>query len=343
MKQGGSVVITQEGRGRPSRAAILRAVDEELQELAQMGGLPKPFEAEGIWEGIWYEETHNSTAIEGNTLVLSEVQQLLGEGRAVGDKELREYLEVQAYADAAKWVYAQGVEPGQWGGQDLVALTEVRHIHRLAVEPVWRHFPPDDLHLEEGPGSFRRHDIHPLSEHTAPPPFPEVPALITDWLGHVNDDQREGHPIRRLAVDHAAFEKIHPFRDGNGRTGRLVLNLLLLRHGYPPAIILKRKRGEYLTALARADRGDPGALTELVARAVKDGLDRFVLPALAGPQRMLPLSALVTPEVSAVALRYAAIRGRLRAQHRAGKWYSTKQLVEQYVRSRRQGRRGGTT
>jgi hypothetical protein len=77
-----------------------------------LGGLPSPVEAQGLWRGIWLEEAHHSTAIEGNTPVLRQVKQLLDEGRAVGNKELREYMEVQGYANAADWVYSQGIEPG---------------------------------------------------------------------------------------------------------------------------------------------------------------------------------------------------------------------------------------
>ena len=77
-----------------------------------MGGLPNPLEAADIWRGIWFEEAHHSTALEGNTLVLKQVEQLLAEGRAVGNKELSEYLEVKGYADAAEWVYGQAIEPG---------------------------------------------------------------------------------------------------------------------------------------------------------------------------------------------------------------------------------------
>ena len=67
-----------------------------------MGGLPNPVEAEGIWTTIWYEEAHNSTAIEGNTLVLKQVERLLADGVAVGNKELKEYMEVQGYATATR-------------------------------------------------------------------------------------------------------------------------------------------------------------------------------------------------------------------------------------------------
>jgi hypothetical protein len=75
-------------------------------------------------------------------------------------------------------------------------------------------------------------------------------------------------------------------------------NLILVRLGYPPAIIQKRERERYLDALARADREDPGPLGELFARAVIDNLTRFVVPAIAGPARLVPLEALATQELS---------------------------------------------
>jgi hypothetical protein len=92
----------------------------ELRE--RLGGLPSPAEAEDIWRGIWLEEAHHSTALEGNTLVLKQVEQLLAEGRAVGNKELAEYMEVRGYADAANWVYGQAIDPGDWSSGELLSL-----------------------------------------------------------------------------------------------------------------------------------------------------------------------------------------------------------------------------
>src|SRR5881392_1994498 len=95
-------------RGRPPRADVYERLRVQIVELRErLGGLPSPVEAEGIWRGIWLEEAHHSTAIEGNTLVLKQVERLLREGKAVGSKELAEYLEVEGYAKAAQWVYAQ--------------------------------------------------------------------------------------------------------------------------------------------------------------------------------------------------------------------------------------------
>ena len=79
-------------RGRPSREMVYQRFKSVIESLESYGGLPKPIEAKGIWDGLWRIEAHNSTAIEGNTLVLKEVEKLLTEGRAVGAKELKDYL-----------------------------------------------------------------------------------------------------------------------------------------------------------------------------------------------------------------------------------------------------------
>jgi cell filamentation protein, protein adenylyltransferase len=299
--------------------------------------LPSPEEAEGIWRGIWLEEAHHSTAIEGNTLVLKQVEALLDEGRAVGNKELSEYLEVRGYADAANWAYGHGIRPGDWKGGDLISMAEVREIHSLAMTPAWDVAPHPQATPRERPGSFREHDIEPFPGGMRPPEWTEVPVLVSDWIADANGLRKadEAMIAETLAVLHARFEQVHPFLDGNGRAGRLLLNLLLVRLGYPPAIIHKGDRSRYLAALRRADGGDPGPLGEFLARAVLDNLYKFVVPAIAGPARLVPLPALATDLLSANALRVAAVRGRLKAAKAAdGTWRSSAVWVEEYVASR---------
>jgi Fic family protein len=324
-------------RGRPTRSAIHERLALEVQELRErLGGLPRPPEAEAIWTDIWYHEAHNSTAIEGNTLVLREVERLLGEGRAVGNKELKDYLEVKGYADAARWVYDQGFGAGEYAGEALLTVTEVRRIHALAMGPVWAVAPHAGAYPGEGPGSWRQHDIRPFPGGMAPPGHTEVPARIHDWVEAVCRIGDDAAPIAEAVVGrHAAFERIHPFLDGNGRAGRLLMNLVLVRLGYPPAIIQKRERSQYLRALQRADAGDPGPLGEMVARAILENLMRFVLPAMAGPLRPVPLEALATPAISHGALAMAARRGRLRAvRGDDGLWRSTRRWVDEYLSQR---------
>jgi Fic family protein len=320
---------------RPSRETIYARLETSVEDLNGVGGLPLPAEAEAIWRDIWFEEAHHSTAMEGNTLIFREVQLLLDQHKAVGSKEMKAYLEVQGYAKAAQWIYDQAV---RGGGAVRVSLTEVREIHKIVVEQAWLEFPPDQYDPKEGPGSFRRKNIEPFGSGMQPPEWPRVQAATTDWCDRVNDPgtwHSDCHPMEIFTDLHAAFERIHPFRDGNGRVGRLVLNLLLVRYGYPPAVIYKQDRDRYLKALVRADDGDCGALAELLARSIKASIDRFILPSLAGPHKMIPLSALAdSTGLTHNALNLAAQRGRLRAIKRGNQWHSTKKAVEEYARSR---------
>ena len=322
---------------RPSRQVVYERLDRSVDFLDEMGGLPTLDEMKNIWQDIWYEEAHHSTAIEGNTLVQREVQLLLFEGKAVGGKELADYLEVQGYADAALWVYGQAVKSQL--DEERINLTEVREIHRRVVDPTRRFFPPAHLDRRDGPGEFRHTDIEPLRPGLKPPPWTEVRPLVDDWVSRANGVGREllpenQHIIEDFAALHADFERIHPFNDGNGRTGRLLLNLLLVRYGYPPAVIHKGDRTRYLDGLRRADETDPGLLGEVLARAVQHGLDRFLIPGLAGPQRYVPLSSLTDMGFSHNALVLAAKRGRLVAAQKNGQWYSSRKLVEDYRQTR---------
>jgi Fic family protein len=339
------------GRGRPSRASVYERLGQALTELDQrFGGLPSPKEAQSIWADIWHQEAHHSTALEGNTLVLREVQALLDQGRAVGAKSLKEYNEVQGYADAARWVYGQALEPGDWHDGRLLTMSEVRQVHRLAMTAVWDVAPHSDATDREGPGSFREHDIHPFGGGMTPPSWPLVSARMQQWVQDVcATAEQVGRGVidrwlpEELARLHNEFERVHPFIDGNGRTGRLVVNLVLVRLGYPPVVIFKRQRGAYLAAMQRADGGDYGALGELIARAMYDNLNRFIVPNIAGPARMVPLAALADKDFTIIALRRAAQRGRLDAVQGAdGIWRSSRKAVDAYQAAKHQRRPGNT-
>lgn len=323
-------------RGRPSRQSIYDRLEEAIEDLrTRMGGLPSPAEAEEIWAELWHQEAHHSTALEGNTLILNEVRKLLDEGRAVGSKELKEYMEVVGYGNAAKWVYGQALEPGDWTTGELLTIQEVRTVHHEAMEPVWNVAPHPHAAPGETPGNWRLHDIQPFPQGMTPPPFPDVDHRMTDWVASVHQLRgADGDPFpERLAQVHNDFEKVHPFLDGNGRTGRLLLNLLLVRLGYPPAIVFKNERTKYLNAMRKADAGDYGPLGELIARAVTNNLYKFVVPAVAGPARLVPLASLADDKagITITALRAAAERGRLKAQKAPnGAWLSSKNWVQDY-------------
>ena len=323
------------GRGRPPHQELYHRLSVQIREVRdRMGGLPRPVEANAVWKGIWHREVHHSTAIEDNTLIQREVERLLEEGLAVGNRSLREYLEVKGYADAAEWVYGQVAPSGHARTGPLITLADVRTIHHKAMAPVWEVVPHPEATDRERPGAYREHEIRPFPDGMTSPSWPFVPGEMTVWAEEANslDPDTVNFP-EHLAALHCRFEQIHPFLDGNGRAGRLVLNLILVRLGYPPAIIYKRDR--YIRALRRADAGEPGTLAALITRAILDTLYQHVIPAVAGPARLVPLAALATPDLKAPALRAAATRGRLQATRGPdGRWRSSRVWVEEYRASR---------
>ena len=331
-------------RGRPSRDTVYRRLNSAVAELhSRFGGLPAPEEASGTWTDIWHLEAHHSTALEGNTLVLRQVEALLDQGRTVGAKPLKDYLEVKGYGQAAEWVYSHALRPGDWGADGLIALHEVRHVHALAMTPVWGVAPHPDATERESPGMFREHDLHRFNAGMTPPSWPLVPSAMQDWLDRVREItqvlrgvESTSTPIPEILAEmHNGFERGHPFIDGNGRAGRLVLNLILVRLGYPPAIVLKAQRERYLRAMERADDGDYAPLGEILARAIYDNSNRFILPAIAGDARLVPLASLVDRDFTLAALRQAAQRGRLKAiQTPDGTWQSTRKGVSDYRRNK---------
>ncbi len=188
---------------------------------------------------------------------------------------------MQGYADAAKWVYGQALEPDEWSDGLLISLNELRRIHHMALTPVWGIAPHSDATDAESPGNFREHDIRPF-DAGMPTSWPEVPARVADWItdvvavGKTASEQALNPPLpEQLARLHNDFERIHPFIDGNGRTGRRALNLILVRLGYPPVIVFKKQRDAYLVSLQKSDGGNHGPLGEMIARAMLDNLNRI--------------------------------------------------------------------
>ena len=128
------------------------------------------------------------------------------------------------------------------GHAEVVTLTEVRQVHRLAMAGVWEVAPHPDAGDREGPGSYREHEIHPFPGGMEPVSWPLVPAEMSSWVDQVNAlEARAPYFCEELAEVHCRFEQIHPFIDGNGRTGRLLLNLILVRLGYPPVVVSKTR------------------------------------------------------------------------------------------------------
>ena len=266
--------------------------------------------------------TYHSNAIEGNTLTLRETQLVIEHGITVGGHSLREYLEATNHAEAFSYLLtlADARTP-------LTAAT-ILELHRLTMEKIL-----DDA------GHFRRTAVSIRGARLTPPTAAHVPGLIAEWANWVAGEGEQYEPIVRAAIAHHGFEAVHPFEDGNGRTGRLLLNLMLMRAGYPPALLLRDWRVGYIQALSSADSGSYRPLANLIGRAVEGGLDLYLAACAAEPDSAyLKLTDLAKrTDYNSQHLGWLVRQGRLEAVKRGGRWYSTAAAVERYRRDVEQG------
>lgn len=259
--------------------------------------------------------TFHSNAIEGNTLSLRETQLVIEQGITIGGHTLQEHLEATNHAAA----YAQMAALAD--AATPITLATVLELHRLVTDGI----------LDE-PGQLRRGAVSIRGSQLVPPPARQVPGLMEEWVGWLSGEGRRYDPVTRAAVAHHGLLAVHPFLDGNGRTARLLLNLLLMREGYPPALLLQEWRFGYLEALAQADRGRYNALLNLIGRAVEIGLDLYLDACAATPDDAWePLADLARDSpYSAEYLALLIRKGRLAGSKRGRRWYSTRTALERY-------------
>jgi len=238
--------------------ALLQVIDADKATLDAARPLPAHTLA-SLREKLMLEWTYHSNAIEGNTLTLRETKVVL-EGITVGGKSLREHFEATNHRDAI--LYVESIV----GGDEALSEWQIKNIHSLVLKGI--------DHNEAG--RYRQENVVIAGASTTPPDFlhlPEEMQALLEWHAKAG----AMHPVERAAELHPRFVKIHPFVDGNGRTGRLLLNFELMKAGYPPAIIQKEDRLAYYDALDEACvSGNYSAITQLVANAVQRSLDTYL-------------------------------------------------------------------
>ena len=264
------------------------------------------------------EEIRASSRLAGATIERAELRALLERGIALGDRQLATYVTAADYANATRFIEASAVGPRQ----AYLRLGEIVELHARAT----RSSP------EARPGAWRTVTFGPFPSGTVPPPPWLVPRDIAAYV----DRLTAGPPDRAstllwIATAHERFERIHPFTAGNGRTGRLVMNLLLRRCGYPPFAVRDRDEATYARALQRADMRDPWPLATLVARSVLASLAR--LAACAENDDLTDLGSLASG-AERDALYKASQRGRLRTVRRGASVLTTQAWIDEYRASR---------
>ena len=259
--------------------------------------------------------TYHSNAIEGNTLSLRETQMVIDYGLTVHGHPLREYLEATNHAAAYDYVTELVTRPLPLTRDSILAL------HGLVMNTI---LPTS--------GAFRVVPVFIRGANMTPPPPEQVEELMRQWVAWLDNEGMTYEPVLRSAIAHHGFEAVHPFVDGNGRVGRLLLNLMLMRDGYPPALMLREWRVRYITALDTANTGNYTPLANLIGQAVEAGFDRYLAAcAVQTSEPYLSLAALAkSTEYSTDYLGWLVRQGRLPAVKRGGRWYSTLADVQRY-------------
>jgi Fic family protein len=182
------------------------------------------------------EFTYNSTAIEGNTFSYQETKIVLLDGITIGGKSMREHLEIINHKEAIDYVE----ELSRKKITELIR-TDIFNIHSIILQGI----DPKNA------GKYRTVPVYVLLKDGSKRMFCD-PLLIADEMDSFFNwliAEKGGHPLITAAEAHTKFVSIHPFTDGNGRTARLLMNLILLQNGYVPAIIKKKDRSNYLDAI----------------------------------------------------------------------------------------------
>jgi Fic family protein len=302
---------------------LLARLEQKKAQLDAMRPLPAAA-VRRLEEQLAVEWIYNSNAIEGSTLTLRETQLILETGLTIGGKSLREHFEVINHKEAIDYVEALA------GGDEPISPFHVRQIHKLVLTRI------DDQEA----GQYRTLPVRIAGADYQPPEAWQVPGLMDEWGDWLNGPALALHPVERAAQAHHRLAAIHPFIDGNGRTARLVMALLLIRSGYPPTIILRINRRQYYRVLAQADAGRAAPLVNFVGRAVERSLILYLEACTPRSGPPAPNDELIPLGVAAQGTPYSqeylsllARSGRLEAVKRGRTWFTTRRAVAAYRQS----------
>ena len=309
---------------------IQKRVAEKKQKLASMGQLT-PQRIKEISERMQVDFVYNSNKIEGSTLSRGETELVL-RGITIGKKSIPEALR------------------GKDLGDILVAQNHssaINLIKKIAFDRTYK-ISEDDIKKIHGivlkgvissAGQYRSYDLEVKGAGFIPPPFYDVPKHMKELLNTLNNNPDELRPIELAAQIHYDFSWIHPFVDGNGRMSRLLLNLILVRNGYPFVVIKNVDKPQYLRALREMDvSGNFKPFLIYISRCVEQTLDLYLMSKKPAKkeEEFLPLAKLAknTP-YSAEYLSLLARKGRIDAIKEGKTWKSTKKIINTYVKEQK--------
>lgn len=237
------------------------ACENKKNTLDSFNPLPKDL-VKNLNEWFRVELTYTSNAIEGNTLTRQETAMVVEKGISVEGKSIQELLEATNHAQAFDYVNLLLEKKGR--RQEIVEH-DLLEIHEHILQHI------DD----QNAGKYRDVAVRIAGSRVILPNAKKVPELMDDfilWLQGINND----HPIKIAADAHLKLVTIHPFVDGNGRVARLLLDLILMQNGYPPALIHKEDRRAYINAIEKGQlTGDLTDYYQVIYKAIEASLDIY--------------------------------------------------------------------
>lgn len=250
-------------------SSILLRIDERK---AHLDGLRATMDNYRIREALRIEFLYESNRIEGNTLTLRETQLVLQEGMTISGRSLREHLEAINHKEAIAFVEELVASGQQESHQELKQVFSeyvLKQIHALVLHGI----------DHDNAGRYRSVPVLISGSRHIPPQPHLLQSLMEEYFAWYNAHKNHLHPVEIAATLHERLVTIHPFIDGNGRTARLVMNVHLLRHGFPLAIIGgdAKQRIAYYDALEHAQiTGESQGFTLFIAECVLDSLERYI-------------------------------------------------------------------
>jgi Fic family protein len=287
---------------------ILTALRDCLLTRTSLESLP-----EDVWKRTSALNTWGTNAIEGNTLTWRDVEVLLIEQRSVGNRPIRDVLETLQHERVFRNLPQLRKDP--------ITLETILELHGAVFRGV-----------REDAGMWRRVNVRITGSKHVPPRMEKIVGEMDKMMKEYESRDINGEEVLVLgAWLHHTFESIHPFSDGNGRVGRLLLNLHLLKHNWPPVHIVPLDRDRYLDCMDRGHTGDLSCLlefvTELMGRSILDLLDQLGT----AEDELKPLKQFEERSGhSAKYLRLRAGQGRLPALKVSGDWHTSRRAIKLY-------------
>lgn len=280
---------------------------------------------QSIQDSLTIEWTYNSNSIEGNTLTLQETKMVIEEGFTIKGKSLREHFEAVNHQDAIEFVEALVAENYVLNAKDVL------DVHSLVLQRIEKEYA----------GRYRTAGVRISGANFVPPNALKVDDLMNELISWVNTETSLD-TLLKVAIFHHRFVWIHPFFDGNGRTVRLLFNLLLMKEGYPPAIILRNDRKKYYDALNQANNGNYAKIVLLILQATERSLDIYLSSLENTYDNYQSISNIVKEPDVPYGQEYVSLlarKGKIDAFKEGRNWLTTKEAVLEYIQNRSRNRK----